>query len=125
MLFDVLDNLQDDLMRTLYDDKKLQDFKQQRNQDLYAWLDDESDDNRSQGKLQGAEAYRLKDINYSVDDWMSDHSDIELDDQTVTESQKPKSFAAKQQEGMLVLEEGKFESDDAPKKLSDEDKKVE
>mmetsp|Transcript_34776 Transcript_34776/g.45763 ORF Transcript_34776/g.45763 Transcript_34776/m.45763 type:complete len:99 (+) Transcript_34776:95-391(+) len=83
MLFDILDNMQDDLMHELYDEAKIYEFKAKRQRDLQIWNDDESDDEfnanrRNTVKVQGVEQFRLRDVNVTSDDYISE-SEIELE----------------------------------------------
>lgn len=43
MLFDILDNLQNNIMREIYDKQKIEEFKSRRHQDIYTWLDEYND----------------------------------------------------------------------------------
>ena len=43
MLFNVLDNLQDSIMKELYDKQRIDEFKSSRQQDIYTWLDEVND----------------------------------------------------------------------------------
>ena len=84
-------------MHALYDEKKILEYKSRRNNDLYAWLDEASEDNQRSKSGHGTEVYHLKDLNFTGDEWMSEESDIELDNLTNTQSQVLKSKTSKPQ----------------------------